>query len=506
MRTAAIAFVLSMFCGTFLTPLVRRLAHHFGVLDHARSSRKIHGQPIPRLGGIAIVIAFYVPLVGLFLFHGGVGTYFLAERKHVIGLFVGGLAIALLGLYDDLRGANATKKFIVQFLVAGLLYGLGFRFDVLANPFGEPITLGWLNLPLTLLWVAGVINAMNLIDGLDGLAGGVALVAVVTTFLVSLQRGHPLMMLFSAALAGSILGFLFYNFNPASIFMGDTGSMFLGFVLAATAMQTNQKASTAVAIVIPGIALGLPIMDTLLAIGRRAFRGRPLFQPDKEHIHHKLMARGLSHRQAVLVLYGFCVLLGAVALVLTYTNSVQTALLLLVLSAVAVAFLRSLGYVRLDRLPEAVVDRKRNRAVRAALQPLGRRVRRLRTAEEMWTVVLEAATVLGAVAVTFKADLAGQPGSSSDRSSIQFSHGPSEEFVNETQLYRFRLTIPGSRDGARTLELGWSDGRQEIGRDTEIAAEIFCEHLAEALDFLVRSTTPVANAPVPDVAPPSRPS
>jgi UDP-GlcNAc:undecaprenyl-phosphate/decaprenyl-phosphate GlcNAc-1-phosphate transferase len=343
MRTAAVAFILSMLCGTLLTPLVRRLAHHFGVLDHARSSRKIHGEPIPRLGGIAIVIAFYVPLIGLLLFHSGVGTFFLQERERVIGLFAGGIAIALLGLYDDLRGANATKKFVVQFAVALLLYALGFRFDVIASPFGEPIALGWLSLPLTLLWIAGVINAMNLIDGLDGLAGGVALVAVVTTFLVSLQRAHPLMMLFSAALAGSIVGFLFYNFNPASIFMGDTGSMFLGFVLAATAMQTNQKASTAVAILIPAIALGLPIMDTLLAMARRWFRGRPLFQPDKEHIHHKLMARGLSHRQAVLVLYGLCVLLGAVALVLTYANSGQAALLLVVLLAVAVAFLRSLG-------------------------------------------------------------------------------------------------------------------------------------------------------------------
>src|SRR6516225_9579870 len=136
MRTAAVAFVLSMFCGTLLTPVVRRLAHRFGALDHARSSRKIHGHPIPRLGGIAIVLAFYAPMVALMLFHGGVGTLFLADREHVIGLFGGGLAIALLGLYDDLRGANAWKKFFVQFVVAGALFKLGFRFDLLANPFG----------------------------------------------------------------------------------------------------------------------------------------------------------------------------------------------------------------------------------------------------------------------------------------------------------------------------------------------------------------------------------
>src|SRR5690242_19510066 len=130
-----------MLCGTFLTPVVRRLAHRFGALDHARSSRKNHGHPIPRLGGIAIVVAFFAPLVALLLFHSEVGHLFVAERDHAIGLFVGGIAIALLGLYDDLKGANAWKKFVVQFAVAGLLFRLGFRFDVLANPFGDPINL-----------------------------------------------------------------------------------------------------------------------------------------------------------------------------------------------------------------------------------------------------------------------------------------------------------------------------------------------------------------------------
>src|SRR5512138_1106402 len=141
MRTAGVAFLLSMICGAVLTPFVRRLAHRFNVLDHAHSSRKIHGKPIPRLGGIAIVIAFFVPLVGLLLFQTGVGQLFLAEREHVIGLFAGGLAIAALGLYDDLRGANAWKKFVVQFAVAGAMYHFGFRIDALSNPLGEPIAL-----------------------------------------------------------------------------------------------------------------------------------------------------------------------------------------------------------------------------------------------------------------------------------------------------------------------------------------------------------------------------
>jgi UDP-GlcNAc:undecaprenyl-phosphate GlcNAc-1-phosphate transferase len=225
-------------------------------------------------------------------------------------------------------------------------------------------------------------------------------------------------------------------------------------------------------------------MDTLLAIGRRAVRGRPLFQPDKEHIHHKLMDLGLSHRQAVFVLYGFCILLGTAALILTYANSGQSALLLLVVAIVAFVFLRSLGYVRLDRMPESALDRKRNRAVRSALQPLGRRLRQLRAPDEMWPLVVEAAGILGAIAVTWQIDLTISKEASEP---VTFNHGSAAGDDAAAALFRFRFNVPGAKADARSLELGWADGRQEVDRDTEIAVEIFCEHLGEALD-LARNT------------------
>jgi UDP-GlcNAc:undecaprenyl-phosphate GlcNAc-1-phosphate transferase len=491
MRTAAVAFIVSMLCGTFLTPLVRAWAHRLGALDHALSSRKIHGRPVPRLGGIAIVLAFYAPMVGLLLFHTGVGEMFLAEGRHVVGLFAGGAVIALLGLYDDFRGAGAGRKFLVQFAVAGFMYWLGFRIESLANPFGSSISLGWASLPFTMLWFVGIINALNLIDGLDGLAGGVSLVAVFTTFLISLQRGHPLMTLFSSALAGSILGFLFYNFNPASIFMGDTGSMFLGFVLAASATQTNQKSSTAVAVLIPAIALGLPIMDTLLAMGRRALRGRPLFQADKEHIHHRLLAIGLTHRQAVLVLYGFCVILAAVALVMTYANSTQAALLLLALGLLAFLSLRALGYLRLDRMSASGLERRRNRALRAAVRPLGRRLRQVRRIEEIWEIVDEAAALFGACGISVH--LGG--GAAPEGTPTSWSRGVDED---SGAIFRAHFVVPGTRpeDG---LDLSWSDGRSEIDRDTEIAVDMLCEYLGEAFELL--KTLPVAPLPASRVVP-----
>ncbi len=478
MKTAAVAFILSMLCGAVLTPIVRMLAYRFGLFDHALSSRKIHGAPIPRLGGIAIVIAFYAPLIGLTLFQTGIGGLFLGQHAHVVGLFTGGLIIALLGLYDDLRGSGAGLKFLVQFGVAGFLYYLGFRIDLLANPIGGPISLGWLSLPFTVFWIVGVINALNLIDGLDGLAGGVALVAVIITFLISVQRGEPLMMLFTAALAGSILGFLFYNFNPASIFMGDTGSMFLGFVLATTAIQTNQKSSTAVAVLIPAVALGLPIMDTLLAITRRAFRGRPLFQADREHIHHRLLAIGLSHRQAVLVLYGLCAVLGAAALTLTYTNSSQSALLLVVLALVAFVFLRSLGYVRFDRLAGSTADRKRNKALLAAVRPLGRRLRQFQNVDEMWPSVIEAAAAVGATAVSLRTSSSFET-ENAPSSSLSHEFGADNDAV---AMFRAQFPVPCGKRRQCQLEFAWADGRAEIDRDTEIAIDVFCEYLGNVIE------------------------
>ena len=192
---------------------------------------------------------------------------------------------------------------------------------------------------------------MNLIDGLDGLAAGVGLFGVATTFVLAAMRGDPIMMLFMAALGGALVGFLFYNFNPASIFMGDTGSMFLGYVLAVGAVQTSQKSSTTVAILVPIVALGVPIADTLLAMLRRALRHRPMFSADRAHIHHKLLDLGLTQKQAVLVLYGVSILLGGTALLLTVASSVQSAVLLAAMGVLGFLGIRKLGYGQLSARP-----------------------------------------------------------------------------------------------------------------------------------------------------------
>jgi UDP-GlcNAc:undecaprenyl-phosphate GlcNAc-1-phosphate transferase len=475
MRTAAVAFVVSLAAASLLTPLVRRFAQRIGAIDHALSSRKVHKTPIPRLGGIAIVGAFFVPLIALLLVDSGVGSLFLAHRDEAIGLFVGGAIIAALGVYDDMKGSGAKLKFTVQFAVAAFAYKMGYRIDAVANPFGAPIQLGMFGLPFTMLWVAGVINAINLIDGLDGLAGGVAFIAVGTTFVAAVVHGEPVMALTTAALAGAILGFLRYNFNPASIFMGDTGSMFLGFVLATSAIQSHHKSSTAVvAILVPIVALGLPITDTLLAMARRYMRGAPLFQADREHIHHRLLARGLSHRRTVLVLYGASIVCGAVALLITSLSGVVAALALTAYVLMNGLLLYHLGYLRYERTAEVLVLRRRNLELRANVRDVADRLKHAAEVGDVWDTVKEALPTLGARSVALRVISANARGHQRTQH-FTSHHEPAEE------LLRTQHTLLAERPDAGVLELGWGDGRANLDRDTELAVEMLCGHLHAAL-------------------------
>ena len=484
MRTAAVALLLSTVFAAILTPLIRMWALNSNFLDHALTSRKIHGRPIPRLGGIAIVVGFFAPLVGLLLLRSDVGAMFLAERDLVFGLFIGGPLIALLGIYDDIKGADAKKKFAVQFLVAGLMYAFHFRMDSIANPFGNAIALGWLSLPVTLLWFVGIINAMNLIDGLDGLAGGVALIAVATTFGLSVQNGHPLMILFCAALAGSIVGFLFYNFNPASIFMGDTGSMFLGFILAASALRTHQKSTTAVAVLIPIIALGLPILDTLLAMSRRAVRGQPIFQADREHIHHRLLAAGLSHRQAVFVLYGICVLFGAGAQILTVVNNgLQTGATVLGLAAVSFFFLRRLGYLQFEPNQKLSEKRRKNRLLRAEVRRLSRSLQVIISLDEVWNIVSEAGKVFGASCARMELEVL-------DSKELRVRRWGG--VVTERKLRVKQFNLIGPKGGKGFVEFAWDPATTTEDRDQEILIELFCDYVSESCDAVrLKDRSPV---------------
>src|ERR1700678_3951415 len=314
MLSSVAAFVLAVIVTALLTPIVRRGALAVGAVDEP-GARRVHTRRIPRLGGIAIVMGFFVPGVLLFAFGTHAARIFVASSLITLGLVIGGTLVAAAGFVDDVKGLGAKRKLLLQMAAGAVASACHMRIEAIELPGMGIWTLGWLALPVTVAWIVATINALNLIDGLDGLAAGVTFFAGVKNFVIRLLTGNFYIELVSAALGGAVVGFLFYNFNPAQIFMGDSGSMFLGFVLGAMALlgAGSQKSPTLIAIIVPILALGLPIMDMLLTIARRFLDRRSIFVADRGHIHHRLLDMGLTHRRTVLSLYLLSVMFTCVA-------------------------------------------------------------------------------------------------------------------------------------------------------------------------------------------------
>jgi len=308
----------SFFCALLITPLVARYAANRRLYD-LPGGRRVHTRPVPRLGGVAIFIALLasmaVVLPRILENHNGLGD----EANFFVGTLLGGVIIFAAGLRDDLKALPPVVKLLFQIVAALVVYAFGVRIEVLALGPVTTVDTGWLALPLTVCWIVGVTNAINLIDGLDGLATGIALVALAATMAVAGVMGRIEGVIMSAALTGALAGFLLYNFNPARIFLGDSGSYLIGFMLSVLAIQGSFKSGTATLVVVPALALGLPILDVALAIARRWLRGVPIFGADAGHIHHRLLALGLTHRRAVFVMYAIASILAMVGMLLVFT-------------------------------------------------------------------------------------------------------------------------------------------------------------------------------------------
>ena len=296
----ALTFAAATVVALMVTPIVRGVAHRYGLLDQP-GERKVHEIPIPRLGGVAMAVAFGVAIGIATLASPDLGASGLLRPNRAPAILAGVSALLVIGIIDDVRGMRALVKLVLQVAVAVLAWSLGLSIETLHLPSGS-VELGALSLPVTVLWIVGVINAVNLIDGLDGLAAGVVL-TVLGAFglLAASDRMDPTLPII-AATAGAAAGFLAYNLHPASIIMGDTGSMFLGFVAASIAIALTQDGSNPVSPLLPIIALGLPFIDMVWAVVRRTARGEPWFVADSGHIHHQLLRRGLSQRDAMLIL------------------------------------------------------------------------------------------------------------------------------------------------------------------------------------------------------------
>jgi UDP-GlcNAc:undecaprenyl-phosphate GlcNAc-1-phosphate transferase len=336
--------------GLVLTPWVIRLAQRLGAVDEP-DQRKVHRLPMPRLGGLAVYLAF-------------VSTLLITQplTAPLLGLVLGATVIVFLGVWDDVRGLSPRLKLAGQILAALTLIPFGIHVEFVTNPFGGIIYLGLWGVPLTVFWLVAVTNAVNLIDGLDGLASGTALIASLTLAAVAYTLGNMAVVAVALILAGAVLGFLRYNFHPARVFLGDTGSMFLGFTLATLAIMGLSKGATALAVIIPVVILGIPLADTAFAILRRYRNRKPIFHPDKEHLHHRLLGAGLTHRGAVLVMYGVNVVLGGSAVLLVVLSTEQAVALLFITAVLLLVAANRVGVFEgtRRRSPEVSLENKRS--------------------------------------------------------------------------------------------------------------------------------------------------
>ncbi|MFH1305483.1 MAG: MraY family glycosyltransferase [Candidatus Omnitrophota bacterium] len=292
-----------------ITPTIRFLALKFSVIDR-KNGRKVHTRIVTRFGGLGIYLGFIFAMLMVFLMRFGPENMDLTPFWTII---MASTLILFLGAYDDVKGANAKIKFSIQILASLLLINSGLVIRSITIPFLGSISLGWAGAPLTILWLVGITNAINLIDGVDGLAAGIVIICSLGLFVKFLALGSVLPAFFAVALAGACLGFLRYNFPPAKIFMGDTGSMFLGFSIAALVLLTSQKAATSLVLLVPVLGLGVPILDTSLAFVRRVKRHRDPFLADKEHVHHRLLAKGFTVREVIYILWSVTILLNIIA-------------------------------------------------------------------------------------------------------------------------------------------------------------------------------------------------
>ena len=342
MRTYLTSFIVSFLFVLATTPVLIKIGLKYGFVDKI-NQRKIHSGAIPRIGGIGIALGTLFPLFLLYFYNNFVSRTLFGSTENIVVIVYGGLSISLLGLFDDIKGVSAKLKLLFQVVLAIIAIYCGFSIDAMSTPWGV-VQLGWVGHLITVLWIVGIINAFNLIDGMDGLSSGVSFFACITIMSLSIVNGYMFVALVSAALAGAVVGFLVYNFNPAKIFMGDAGSMFIGYLLAVLSLKNQSKGHTIVSLLVPIIAMGLPILDTTLAFLRRLLRNQSIFSADKQHIHHILLSKGINQRKVVLMLYGISIVFTLLAMLLIFQKDIEAFLVIIVFSIVVFVIVSKLGY------------------------------------------------------------------------------------------------------------------------------------------------------------------
>ena len=400
MKTYLFTFSGAMLLAMAATPVVIMLTHRFNLVD-ARGARKVHAAPVARLGGIAIFIATIGMVLPVLMLRNVIGESFRVNITKIIALLIGCSIMFVVGMIDDLKGMRVRYKLLGELIAAAVICSLGIRIHGITAEGLFSIDFGlatqW---ALTMFWVVGVTNAVNIIDGLDGLAAGISAIACGVIAILAIHAGQSIMAILMLALLGAIVGFLFFNFNPAKIFMGDCGSLFLGFALASSSVLCTTKSHTIVGMALPILVLGIPIFDTLFSMLRRFLERRSVFAPDRAHFHHRLLDYGLGHQHVAVVAYIITATVGGLGLFMIYTQSTQTLVVFACLLFIIVLIFRLVGSVRLFETIAGLKTKYRiRRQVReevSGFEEVQLHFRQAKTFDQWWQAVCLAGDKLGA--------------------------------------------------------------------------------------------------------------
>jgi len=482
MVSIIVSFLAALLVSLIITPLVRKISLRRGLVDEP-GGRRMQAVPVPRTGGVGILVAFIAPLAAVYLFQTAVGSRFYADTMMATGIIAGSIIISLLGLADDVWGLGAKKKLLVQTLVAACCYTIGFRIESVFLPFVGRLEMGVFGVVITIVWIVGIINAFNLIDGLDGLAAGVGFVALATNFVLGFSGDRLVLCLLVAALAGALIGFLRYNFNPATIFMGDSGSMLLGFVLATTSLMSNQKSTTMIAILVPIIAMGLPIMDTLFAIVRRFLERRPLFSPDKGHLHHRLIALGFTQKKAVITLYVVSIFLAAIALAIHFGRDWQKGLGLALMGIAVIVFTRIVWMIRHSHGRAAMGNRHRDSMTEVIRSGLYEELKMLEEAKEQAGLKSEIKAFIKHM------DIRTVRIEDADGKSVIFEHTNTEYGIPaRTSPVRIEYAVSGPDNAGARVVFEWHAEYATPSAQTDILLQMWVDVFEKKLHLLVKRT------------------
>jgi len=479
MTTYLTIYTAAMLTAVLATPAIARLARAWGAVD-APGIRKIHRKAIPRIGGTAIVLAMLVGMIPACVLDGGTSQALRETADRLVVLFATSLLVFLLGFIDDIRGVRARVKLLVQVLAAVVLCLFGIRIEQAALGW-RTVELGWFAWPLTVLWVVGITNAVNLIDGLDGLAAGICTVACGVILILSVYSNHVVMAILMLSLLGSLTGFLIFNFNPARVFMGDCGSMFLGFLLAASSVMCATQSQTIVGLALPALALGVPIFDTLFTMLRRILERRGVMSPDHSHLHHKLLDMGLRHRHVVLLLYGLTLLAAGLGMFMMVTRDAGTLVVFACVVLLLLSVFRFVGVVSLRRTVRSLRHNleiaQQARQDRRQFERSQLRMRRAASFDGWWTAVCAAAKDMDVARIRMR--WTERDGASRTlRWKNPAPHAPPGEFVRTTVPVAHRRAGPPLR---MEMDVPANGSLESAGRRLALFSRLIDENSLDSL-------------------------